>query len=228
MKNVALLLIGIFTCINAICQSDTLAYRERGRYYRHKGPKNDRISVIVGPGASYVTRKLYQTPAFHPLDGRVILQEASKIKTSLSVGLVYTPYSYSIINSYSGKLDTGYSIRGISYAAFFNPIALSKITENQGFFNTLDFGIGIGYRASGEVLILGTVEFFNVRQPRDWFINEFKNNDKKYQIGNSVQNSISIDNNDVYTNKSVITFGFKVCYTFKIIKDLKDKSSELK
>jgi len=66
---------------------------------------------------------------------------------------------------------------------------------------------------------MATAEFFSVKQPRQWFIDEFKDKKKPYEIGGAAQKSIDINDNSIFTNKPVITFGFKICYSFDIIKN---------
>lgn len=66
---------------------------------------------------------------------------------------------------------------------------------------------------------MATAEYFTVRQPRQWFVDEFKNNDKTYVIGGAIQKSIDMNDNTIFKNKPVITFGFKACYSFDIIKN---------
>jgi len=178
--------------------------------------ENNRFSFVLGIGASYLTTKLYQNPSIDVSSNAVVIEHAQQIKTNLTFGIVYTPYLKTI--SYrNGQSET--MPHGISFATFINPIALTKVTENQSFFNMTDFGIGVGYKFAGNVMIMGTAEFFGVRQPKEWFINKYQLNDKQYVVNGSAQLSFDVNDNNIFRTKMVSSFGFKVCYTFDIVKN---------
>ncbi len=181
--------------------------------------KNNRISFIVGIGASSISTDLYQNPAINLANNNVIIEESQSVKTNVSLGIVYTPYKTKITYA-DGKEEI--VPKGISFATFINPIALTSATENQSFFNMTDFGVGIGYKFAGNVMIMGTMEWLSVRQPRQWFINEFKGNDKAFLVNESPQLSFDVSDNNIFETKIATTFGFKICYTFDIVKNFKE------
>lgn len=198
--------------------------------------RNKRVSFIVGVGASYISKSLYQEPVVNKTSNNVIIGEAGRIKTNLTLGIAYTPYVYDITSSIrtigaDGKVTTRKVIehvpKGFTVAAFLNPISLTKVNQSQPFFNMVDFGMGIGHRTAGGVLFMLTTEFFSVNQPRQWFIDQFKGNDKNYIIGGSPQTTIDPTDNSIFINKMAITFGFKVCYTFDIIKNYYNSSQTI-
>lgn len=188
---------------------------------------SERISFLIGPGASILTKTIYEDPTVNLTNNSVIINEASKLKTNLAIGITYTPYFTDItrtkktINA-QGKVEYKEEVesvnKGFTYAAFLNPISITNSTGNQSFFNMLDFGVGFGYKTAGGFSFLGTAEFFNIRQPRKWFIEEFKNNNKPYIIDQEIQKSIDVTDSSIFHTTPVLTFGFKVCYTFDIIK----------
>jgi hypothetical protein len=190
---------------------------------------NNRISFIVGPGASILTRKIYDNPIVNQTNNIVVINDASWLKTNLALGIIYTPYITTITRSSvpylsgSGQFGVRKEVevvpKGITYGVFINPLAFSKATESQPFSSMIDFGAGIGYRTAGGFLIMGTVEFFSVRQPRQWFIDEYKDQNKTYSIGGAAQKAIDVNDNTIFTNKPVVTFGIKLCYSFDIIKN---------
>jgi hypothetical protein len=184
---------------------------------------NKRISFIIGVGASYIPQTLFQDPAINKTNNSVIIEEAQKQKTNITVGIVYTPYLWKIKYA-NGEEEI--VPKGISFATFLNPVAITKATNTQSFFNMQDFGIGIGYKFAGGVLIMATAEWFGTRQPREWFINEYKSNNKPYLINNAPQLSFDTNDNNIFQNKLVTTFGFKVCYTFDVIKNYYKTASQ--
>lgn len=183
--------------------------------------KNNRISFIVGIGASSITTDLYQNPAINLTNNNVIIEESQSIKTNVSLGIVYTPFKTKITYG-DGKEEI--VPKGISFATFINPIALTSATENQSFFNMTDFGVGIGYKFAGNVMIMGTMEWLSVRQPRQWFIDEFKGNDKAYIVNTAPQLSFDVSDNNIFETKIATTFGFKICYTFDVVRNFKESA----
>lgn len=182
---------------------------------------NNRISFVLGIGSAFVLDQLYQNPAINLNNNNVMLEKAQHLKTNLTFGIVYTPYLYKITYK-DGKSET--MPKGISFATFINPIALTKATENQSFFNMTDFGVGIGYKFAGSIMVMGTFEFLGVRQPKNWFIEEYQNNNRQYSVNGSPQLSFDVNDNNVFQSKIATTIGFKVCYTFDIVKNFKKSS----
>lgn len=193
---------------------------------------NNRFAFMVGGGTSIVATKLYLDPAINKTNNAVIIEEAGRVKPNISLGIVYTPFVSTIkreVEVKSGsasKTETLYEYvpRGFSVALFLNPISLSKLSETS-LSSTVDLGMGLGWRL-GNSSIIGTVEFFSVRQPRDYFITQFQSNDKPYVINGEIQASISTNDNDVFRSKVATSFGIKLAYTIDIAKSFVAKTSE--
>jgi hypothetical protein len=187
--------------------------------------RDSRISFIVGPGASYITSRLYDNPSVNQTTNNVIIEKASRMKTNLAVGIVYTPFLYRF-PTVDGEDDDEVVPKGISFSTFINPLAFSKVAENEPFFNMLDFGIGAGYRSKGGFLVMATMEFFTIKQPRQWFIDKYETGEQQYIVEGEIQKSISLDDNSIFKSKTVTTLGFKFCYTFDIIKNYTRTTTE--
>jgi hypothetical protein len=178
---------------------------------------NKRVSFIAAIGGSYITEDIYQIPVISKTNNVVIIEKAQNYKTNLTFGICYTPFMRRVI-SFG---DTINAPRGLTFATFISPINLSKTNNSQSFYNMVDFGFGIGYKTIGGFSILGTIEYFSIKQPKDWFVNEYKANDKVYAIDGSTQQSIDINDGSIFKDKSIFTIGIKFCYTFDIIKSYK-------
>ena len=185
----------------------------------NKEDKNQKISFIVGIGGSYIANNLYQNPSVNLSNKNVILEDAQNIKTNISLGIAYTGSSLRLRD---GTTKVPF---GLTFATFINPIALNQVSDNQGFFNMVDFGIGLGWKFAGSMMIMGTVEFFNVRQPKDWFVNEYKQNNKQFLVEDAPQVSFDTSDDNIFKNQMATTIGFKICYTFDIIIIRKKKFS---
>jgi hypothetical protein len=174
-------------------------------------------SLIVGLGASVIARTIYQNPAVNNGNNNVIIEDADKLRYTATLGFSYTPYIWKIKSIDSkGNSTTVYKPKGITVAIFANPLSLSTITGNN---TSFDWGTGIGYRFVG-MSILATVEFFTIRQPKDYFITDFKSNDKQYIINNSVQKEIATTDDNIFRNKAMVAFGAKLVIPIDVLKNL--------
>lgn len=177
--------------------------------------ENKRLNFFIGMGTSIAFGNLYQNPTVNLANNYVYIEKSQNLKTNLTLGISYTPYYRNIFDE-NGKPER--ITHGISFATFINPIALTKATENQSFFNMTDWGIGIGYKFAGSLMLMGTVEWLSARQPKEWFISEYGNNNKAYIVNNAPQIAFDINDDSIFRTKIITTFGFKVLYTFDVIK----------
>jgi hypothetical protein len=191
--------------------------------------KYKRISFIAGVGSSYISRNLYADPVVNPTDNTVQIQSAGKIKTNMTLGVSYifgkegkekvisstteVTGNHVIIREVGKRFQTGFT-----FALFVNPLLFNKITETQNFFNITDYGFGFGHTFLEGLAILGPMEFFSVSQPRPWFINQFKDKNLPYIIGNEPQKTIDPTDRNIFTQKTAVTFGIKFCYSFNTMK----------
>ncbi|WP_149304448.1 hypothetical protein [Pareuzebyella sediminis] len=188
--------------------------------------EDQKISFIAGVGASYITNTLYQNPVVDLSTKNVIISKAQSLKTNISLGIAYTPQTLTLIRTENDEeISVPY---GWTFISFINPLSFNQASDNQGFFNMIDFGIGLGWKFAGDFLIVGTLEFFNVRQAKEWFIEEYEGNDKSFSVDDAAQVSFDSDDNNIFRNKMATTIGFKICYTFDIIKSYKDAGETIK
>lgn len=181
--------------------------------------KDQKISFIAGIGGGYVTQDLYQNPVVDLSTKNVIIEKAQNFKSNLSFGIAYT--SKTLLRRDGTRVPYGKT-----FVTFVNPISFNQFADNQEFFKMLDFGFGFGHKFAGGFMIVGTMEFFNVRQPRTWFVDEYGTNNKQYLVDNSPQVSFDVKDNNIFKNKIAITFGIKACYTFDIIRSYKNAEDE--
>jgi hypothetical protein len=185
----------------------------------------NRFAFMVGGGASVALDKIYLDPAINKTNNAVIIEEAKRLKPNITLGIVYTPFVSTYIREVKIKKNNKeetltlyrYAPRGVSIALFLNPISLTKLSDT-GLGNTVDLGMGLGWR-SGNFSIFGTVEFYSLRQPRDYFINQFKDNNKPYIVNGQTQTSISTNDNDVFKSPVIPALGLKIAYTLDVVKN---------
>lgn len=189
-----------------------------------------RISFIVGAGPSILINKIYEDPTINKADNAVKIERASKLRANLSLGIVYTPYVSSITRTIpvirnGVKKNTEiieYYPRGITYALFINPIDLASINTTSN--SSIDVGLGIGQRF-GSFAYLLTAEFFSVRQPRDYFITQYGNNNTSFKVAENIQTSIDLNDGSIFKSRKVVGVGFKLAYTFDIVRSYYTQSS---
>lgn len=177
---------------------------------------NSKISFVIGLGYSYSFSRQFQMPIVSDFDNKVKLDVSQRDRISASLGIVYTPFTYLIRDL---QHPEGYFIpKGTSFVAFFNPLTLVRNSNLEENFNLGNFGLGGGYKFASGVGIYVVGEFYSLKQPRKWFIDEFINGDKEYKVNGQIQSSFSDTDSKIFTNKLVPAIGIKICYSFDIIK----------
>jgi len=179
-----------------------------------------RISFIFGAGPSVVKGKLYQDVSIDKSSNFVQIEEADRVRTPISLGILYTPFVSDIrrrikTSDKDSVILYDHYPRGFSIGLFINPFELSSINATQT--SQVDLGIGLGYR-TGSFSILVTSEFFALRQPKQSFIDYYMNKNLTYNVNNEIQTSINVNEESVYRSKKFISFGLKLAYTFDIAK----------
>lgn len=176
-----------------------------------------KISFMMGIGVATSLDKVYQMPVVSAIDNTVKMEIGQRAKVSATFGISYTPYLYKI---YDKENPDGYfATKGISFIAFFNPLTLVKNSNLEESFSLNNFGLGIGFKSVTGFAVYGVAELNTVKQPRQWFIEEFKDGNKNYQVNNQIQNSFSSTDESIFRNKLIPYIGIKASYTFDIIKD---------
>jgi hypothetical protein len=214
---------------------DTVQISNDNISYNNFGWK-DRFAFIIGGGVSLTPESLYDAPVVSKIDNSVIIEHSQKLRTSLTLGIVYTPKVINVLryitkpkNRTGTTCDTfalvEYIPNGMTYAMFINPISLAKANDNS-FTNSVDLGFGIGWR-SGSFLIMATADFFSIKQPRQYFIDTYKDKNKSYIINGQTQTSIDPTDNNIFKSQIVSSFGIKLAYTFDIAKSFYSNSELL-
>lgn len=190
---------------------------EKAKFNEPEKSINSRISFVVGFGSSYTVDNVYQMPVVSTLDNKVKMEIGQRERLNATLGIVYTPYIYRIIDN---EHPEGYlATKGLSFVGFFNPVSILKNSNLEDNFSLSNFGIGVGLKTVMGIGIYGVFEMYSIKQPKQWFIDEFKNGDKEYKVNNNIQSSFSSDDNNIFRNKLYPSIGIKVCYSFDIIRN---------
>ena len=185
---------------------------------KEKVGTTSRISFVMGIGSSVAFDKVYQMPVVSPLDNNVKIEAGQRGRVSATFGISYTPYVYKITDKQNPE---GYlATKGLSFVAFFNPLNFSKSSNLEESFSLSNFGLGVGYKSVTGFGVYLVGEIASVKQPRQWFIDEFQNGDKSYEINGQIQNAFSSSDESIFRNKLIPYVGIKACYTFDILKKL--------
>lgn len=176
---------------------------------KEKVGSTSRISFVMGIGSSVAFDNVHQMPVVSPLDNNVKMEAGQRGRVSATFGISYTPYVYRITDEQNPE---GYfATRGISFVAFFNPLNLSKSSNLEESFSLNNFGLGIGYKSITGFGVYLVGEIASIKQPRQWFINEFQNGDKSYEINGQIQNAFSSSDESIFRNKLIPYVGIKAC-----------------
>jgi hypothetical protein len=184
---------------------------------------NKRISFFVGAGPSFVFQDIYELPVIDKTSNFVKIEKASGIRPNMSAGIVFTPFVYNVTRTIKYIDDDGteqekvsieYEPKHFSIALFINPTDISS--TSNGLSSLIDMGLGLGWR-SDNFSIFMTYEFFSLRQPRDYFISTYKENNKQFILNTEIQNVIDPNDNSVFTDVVFTSFGIKLAYTFDIV-----------
>lgn len=220
MKTISILhFLLILGTANIYCQTTSVKSEVAVNTQVITNPKISRFSYILGAGTSFIPSTNYENPSVNLTNNNVIIQKSQSIKTNVTFGITYTPFFNKNIPDGEGGHET--VPRGITFATFINPLTITKAINTQEGLSATDFGVGIGYKFAGNVMIMGTVEWFGARQPKQYFLQEYINGDKQYIVNNDTQLSFDPKDDNIFYTKIITSFGFKLCYTFDIIKKFK-------
>jgi hypothetical protein len=221
MKKTVYILTLIFSSTLAFSQDDSGANQEDTNDDNYGWSK--RISFFVGAGTSVIANDIYELPIIDKTNNTVIIEKSGKLKPNVSTGIVYTPFVYNVPRLVKYIDDEGnektkkiieHVPKHFSVALFINPVNLASSNSNLN--TSVDLGFGLGWR-SDNFSVFATMEFFGINQPRDYFVQAYKTNDQQYVIGGEIQTAIDINDNTIFKNQIMTSFGIKLAYTFDIV-----------
>lgn len=176
------------------------------------------INFFAAAGVSFRLQDIYSV-AVSPIDKTVQFDKGSPIFSSLTTGLVWNPVAlpYKVTYYKDKEKDWRYEYKSLwpCFALLVNVFNLSFSGQQPNSTLPIDVGFGLGYRKDG-LCILATCEFTPIRQPRQFFIKGYKDQNKQliYSGGTDPVTEISPDNNNLFTTKLIPAFGIKVAYAF--------------
>jgi hypothetical protein len=186
---------------------------------------SNRVGFIVGAGPSVIIGSIFQDISISKADNIVHIDYAPLLKTSVTLGITYTPYLVDNARKVKSSVDNNgnpnYSYfvdhypKGISFALFINPINLNSYTGTSSI--SPDIGLGIGGRWGSFSTFL-TAEFFSLRQPQQYFIDQYRGRNISYTVNKQIQSTIDVNDNSIYTSRMITAIGLKLAYTFDIVK----------
>jgi hypothetical protein len=187
---------------------------------------SDKIGFIVGAGMNNSVDDIFAPPTIDKQNGTVQLQLAPRYRGNMSFGISYTfgairqiRRSISVVEQ-DGSLRTLTTIHrepfGISTTLFVNPGSFSNLGSNS-IGTTSDLGFGLGFR-KGPWALYGTLEVFQLSQPRQYFVDRYWNTDQQYTINGEVQSGIDQTDSSIFWQATYMAVGFKLCYTIDVFK----------
>jgi hypothetical protein len=188
--------------------------KENGEEIIYERPFNAFISagINVRIGDNY-------NVAISPVDNTVQFEKISPLNSGVSTGLVWNPFTFPYkVYDYKGQeKDWHYEYKRhpFAIALLINVFKLSFSDEQANTTSPIDVGFGLGYRKDN-FLILLTTEFTPIRQPRQYFIDGYKDKNLPLILANSSEpvRTISSDDNSLFVTKLYPSIGLKIAYSF--------------
>ena len=221
MRQITLTILGIFLITSSFCQEDVRVNKkdieeakENGDEIIYERPFNAFISagINIRIGENY-------NVAISPIDYTVQFDKVSNLNSGISTGLVWNPFTFPYkVYDYKGKTKDWhyeYKRNPFAIALLINVFKLSFSDEQANTTSPIDVGFGIGYRKDN-LLILFTAEFTPIRQPRQYFIDDYKDKDLPLILAGAGEpaRTISADDNSLFITKLYPSIGLKIAYSF--------------
>ena len=179
------------------------------------------FNLFASAGVAYRFGGVY-TVAVSPVDNTVQFEKASSLTSGLSLGLVWNPFpdfpsTKRIIKFKNKNRQEQYEIAR-THAAVALLVNVFQLGYSESQFNSsipINVGFGVGYR-NKDLLVLATIEFMKENQPRQYFIDSYKDKNRQLILSGSQEpvRIISPDDNSLFLPKLFPAIGFKVAYAF--------------
>jgi hypothetical protein len=152
-----------------------------------------------------------------PIDNTVQFQEKPNLHSGISTGLVWTPITdvYEVYNKKTKEWQYQEKNIGFSIALLINIFNLSFSGEQVNSTSPINIGLGLGWKKN-DFLILMSYEFTPQRQPRNYFINEYKDKNKPLFLSGTQEpvKTININDDALFYTKLYQFIGIKIAYSF--------------
>lgn len=222
MKKSTLMIIGIMIIsLNSYSQKDERVTEKEieqakadGETITYQRPLN----AFIAAGINIRVKDNYNV-AISPINNTVQFEKIYPVNSGIATGLVWNPWTfpYKIYVHKDKEVDWhyGYKRFPLSLALLVNVFNLSFGDEQAQTTSPIDVGFGIGYRQDN-FLILLTAEFTPIRQPRRYFINQYKDKELPLFLANSEEpvRTINSDDNSLFVTKLFPSIGIKIAYSF--------------
>lgn len=176
------------------------------------------FNAFVAAGVNVRLGNIYNV-AISPVDNTVQFEKVSRLNSGISTGLVWNPFraAYKVWDYKEKTKDWHYEYkrRPFAVALLLNVFKFSFGDEQANETSPIDVGFGLGYRKDN-FLVLLTTEFTPIRQPRQYFIDQYKGKDRPLILVNSSEpvRTISTDDNSLFLTTLFPSLGLKIAYSF--------------
>jgi hypothetical protein len=188
-----------------------------------------KLGVSIGYNAG--TKSLYNT-SISPVDYTVQFEKVSPLSVVLSTAVMFNWKTFYVrkkkdINGEATFENTEGPVLTIpsrwSIGAVVN---FAQFSAQDNLYNQkIDGGLGIGYEFNENIFVIGTFEFLSVKQPRDYFVNQYKDKNKQLLIEGSPLKTLNYDDKNIFTDKYVPAISLKLVFGLALTKRGNDNAN---
>ena len=179
---------------------------------------NKGVDFGVSLGFNTLFHRIYDA-RISPLDNKLKISEVPNSAFLLSTGISVPISQGHFGGRYYRKLDSNgdeygpvyYVPFGFCFLATINLVSFNSAATGSSFNQKIDGGLGLAYRINDNFQLALTYEMISQRQPRDFLIKNYKDEELKTSNG-TIINSITPDDNDYFYDKYIPSVSFKFFY----------------
>lgn len=188
-----------------------------------------KFGVSIGYNAGI--KSLYST-SISPVDYTVQFEKVSPLSVVLSTAVMFNWKTFYLrkkkdVNGAPTFENTEGPVLTIpsrwSIGAVVN---LAQFSAQENLYNQkIDGGLGIGYEFNENIFVIGTFEFSSVKQPRDYFINQYRDKNKQLIIDGNPLKTFNYDDANIFTDKYMPAISLKLVFGLALTKRGNDNNT---
>ncbi|WP_207431373.1 hypothetical protein [Sabulibacter ruber] len=182
------------------------------------------LKLGVSLGYNLGTRSLYNM-SINPTNYTVQFERISPATVVLSTAVMFNVKTYFLREKVNpAGPATLANTRGQVFAiparwSVGAVVNLAQFSAESNLYNEqIDGGLGIGYELNENIFVLGSFEFMSVKQPRDYFIDQYKGKNSQLIIDEVPVKNFNYDDDNIFINKYIPSVSLKIVFGLALTK----------